>query len=645
MLRRKEEARIYHWYATAEHFRRWGVDHPTRANRLASSSKGDSPTGITASFVRESGRGRPVRRPRRLAAVSSPRADRGRTSDRGRTWGEPGGLTMLGRFRRARSHLAWGSCSRWRPSLTAWLASMAEDTRSPIAVQAEQKNVEASSIESDEPTTFVEQPGFTSAEPAPIWSVAFSPDGQRIAAGTQGGGNRPGELRIWDLATGREVYRFVAPQPSAPSPIRPTARRSPPPGSTRSPGSATPPTARSGRAARAFRGDQRRRLLPRRQDPGDRRLGQDGQALGRRHGRSAEDARGHTDQVFGVAFSPDGKTLASAAGTGPSALGRRDGQGEGDPPGASTGSSSRVAFAPDGKTVATAGWDGTVRLWDAATGQELADARGARRPGPRRRLLARRQDPRLVERRWGDDRRPRAAPGVVKLWDVASRKELATLAGQPTASSRSPSRPTARRSPRGASTGRSSSGTSRRTEAKGTLPRRSRPGRGAAGRSWPWPTRPTARPSPSAGEDRTIRLRDVATGRRSATLPGHDDVVACPGVLARRQDARLGRLRQDRPALGRRRGPRERRRSRGTRTGSSPWPSRPTARPWPRAATTRPSSSGTSPSGEELATLEGHTAAVRAGRLLARRQDPRLGQRRPDGQALGRRRARRSGRR
>ena len=44
-----------------------------------------------------------------------------------------------------------------------------------------------------------------------------------------------------------------------------------------------------------------------------------------------------------------------------------------------------MAFAPDGKTLAAAGFDGEVRLYDAATGQEQArlyDGRGMDNPVP-----------------------------------------------------------------------------------------------------------------------------------------------------------------------------------------------------------------------------------------------------------------------
>ena len=84
----------------------------------------------------------------------------------------------------------------------------------------------------------------------------------------------------------------------------------------------------------------------------------------------------HEGVSLSVAFSPDGKTLASggwdktvrlwdvATGTEKKILrGHLD-------------SIHSVAFSPDGKTLASGGWDKTVRLWDVATGTEKKILRG-----------------------------------------------------------------------------------------------------------------------------------------------------------------------------------------------------------------------------------------------------------------------------
>ena len=81
-------------------------------------------------------------------------------------------------------------------------------------------------------------------------------------------------------------------------------------------------------------------------------------------------------RCYGVAFSPDGRRLATVTLSDQlivwdvlsgAEIYRQQGQ---------SGNMYGVAFSPDGRRLVTAGLDKTVKLWDAATGDEILTLHG-----------------------------------------------------------------------------------------------------------------------------------------------------------------------------------------------------------------------------------------------------------------------------
>ncbi len=192
---------------------------------------------------------------------------------------------------------------------------------------------------------------------------------------------------------------------------------------------------------------------------------------------------GHTGPVSSVAFSPDGKELASgsddhtvivwdAKTSRPVAVLR-----------GSTAVAS-VAFSPDGSMLASAGADGTVILWNPLTGRRLRALRGGAASAE---SVAFSPDGKLLAS-GSDDR-------TVVLWDAKTAQRVRTL-------------------------------------------------RGHTGAVYDVAFSPDGRVLASAGADHLVILWDASTGRRLRTLRGHTGAVSSvafsprAGTLASASDDR-----------------------------------------------------------------------------------------------------------
>ena len=132
---------------------------------------------------------------------------------------------------------------------------------------------------------------------------------------------------------------------------------------------------------------------------------------------------GTTEAVYGVAFSPDGATLATGAWSGvvklwDAATKTNIATLE------ATGEVSSVAFSPDGATLATGARSGAVKLWDAATKTNIATLEGPRLEDG---VYSAAFSPAVAFSPDGTILAAGAVDGRVKLWDATTKTNIATL--------------------------------------------------------------------------------------------------------------------------------------------------------------------------------------------------------------------------